>query len=47
MKTELAIIGIVLIEIVALMNGIDGTLMLAMVSIIAGLGGYTIGTKKK
>ena len=38
----LAIAGLVAIEITALQNGIDGTLMIIIVSAIAGIAGYKL-----
>ncbi len=38
----IAIAGIVVMEITALNHGIDGTLLLASVAIIAGLAGYKV-----
>jgi len=43
--TIIAIISIVILEIVALIQGIDGQIFATVISIIAGLGGYTIGRK--
>jgi len=37
-----AIIGLTIIECVALFNGIDGTLMTLVLAIIAGIAGYTL-----
>lgn len=44
-KCVAAIAGIVLIEIVALLNGIDGVLLSATIAVIAGLGGYALRPK--
>ena len=41
-KVIAAIIGMVVLDSIALMNGIDGTLMLIAVVAIAGLGGYEL-----
>lgn len=41
--TITAIVAITVLEIVALLKGIDGTLMATVVAAIAGLGGYTLG----
>jgi len=43
--TITAIISIVALEIIALLKGIDGQIFATVISIIAGLGGYTIGRK--
>ena len=41
-KTEIAIIGIVILESIALLNGIDGTMLMTAMCTIAGLGGYAL-----
>jgi len=41
-KTEIAIIGIVILESIALLNGIDGTMLMTAIATIAGLGGYAL-----
>ena len=41
-KVVAAIAGIVILDSVALMNGINGTLLLIAVVAIAGLGGYEL-----
>lgn len=41
-NTQAAIMGIVVIEVVALLCGINGSLMMASTAIIAGLGGYSV-----
>ena len=38
--TVAAILGLVIIEVVALLNGVNGTLLAAIVAVVAGLGGY-------
>ena len=43
--TIIAIISVVILEIVALIKGIDGQIFATVISVIAGLGGYTIGKK--
>jgi len=43
--TIIAIISIVILEIVALLKGIDGQIFATVISVIAGLGGYTVGRK--
>jgi len=43
--TIIAIISIVILEAIALLQGIDGQIFATVISIIAGLGGYTIGRK--
>lgn len=40
--TKVAIVCITLIEITALMNGINGTLMALTIAAISGLGGYSL-----
>jgi len=40
--TILAIISISAMEIVALLKGIDGALLLPVVGIVSGLGGYSV-----
>ena len=39
---EVAIAGLVILEGVALMKGIDGTLLSLVIAVIAGLAGYTV-----
>ncbi|UYL65064.1 MAG: hypothetical protein QIT46_gp12 [Methanophagales virus PBV305] len=39
---EIAITGLVILEAIALMNGIDGTLLSVVIAVIAGLAGYTV-----
>jgi len=41
-KVIVAITGIVIIEIVALGNGIDGILLSGSIAVIAGLAGYHV-----
>ena len=43
--TIIAIISIVILEAIALVQGIDGQIFATVISMIAGLGGYTIGRK--
>jgi len=43
--TITAIISIVILEIVAMIKGIDGQIFATVISILAGLGGYTVGRK--
>jgi len=45
-KVVCAIAGLVIIECVALFNGIDGTLMAIVVAAVAGLGGYSVAKLK-
>lgn len=45
-KTVCAIAGVVLLECVALIQGIDGIALGAAVAVLAGLGGYTLGKKE-
>jgi len=42
-----AIAGLTIIEVVALLNGINGTLMGLMIAAIAGLAGWQIPTPKQ
>lgn len=44
-KTLAAIIGVVILEVIALLKGIDGALLVSAVAVLGGLGGYSI--KKK
>jgi len=41
-----AILGLTILEIVALLNGINGTMLRIVVILIAGLGGWVIPTPK-
>ncbi len=41
--TLVAIGSITILEVVALMKGIDGQVLSTVFAIIAGLGGYTVG----
>lgn len=41
-KVITAIVGIVVIECVAMMNGINGTVMSLSIAAIAGLGGFEL-----
>jgi len=43
--TITTIISIVILEIIALLQGIDGQIFATVISVLAGLGGYTIGKK--
>lgn len=43
----IAILAIVALEIVAITQGINGALLAGSIAIIAGLGGYTAGKKRK
>jgi len=43
--TIIAIISIVILEAIALIQGIDGQIFATVIGVIAGLGGYTIGKK--
>lgn len=47
MKTIIAIIALAAIVIAALFKDIDGALIASVSALIAGLGGYAIGRKKK
>ena len=44
---EVAIAGIVMLESIALVQGIDGAFLLPIVCIISGIAGYTIGMQKR
>jgi len=46
-KTLAAIIAILIIEVTAILKGIDGALLGLAITTIAGLGGYAIGKAKK
>lgn len=41
-KVICAIIAIMVIECIALLQGIDGALMMSSIALIAGLGGYEL-----
>jgi len=43
--TITTIISIVILEIIALLQGIDGQIFATIISVLAALGGYTIGKK--
>ena len=43
--TIIAIISIMILEVIALLQGIDGQIFATVISILAGLGGYTVGRK--
>ncbi len=47
MKTIAAICGIVILESIALMKGIDGTVLTMVIGVLAGLGGYYIRGRKE
>ena len=40
--TGMAIVGIIILEVVALLHGINGTMFALAVAAISGLGGYEI-----
>lgn len=42
---EVAIAGIVILEGIALYQGINGTALAAVIAVIAGLAGYSVGVK--
>ena len=42
----IAIIGIVVLDSIALLNGIDGVLLMTALAAVAGLAGWTIPTPK-
>ncbi|MCD6137169.1 MAG: hypothetical protein J7J91_01080 [Deltaproteobacteria bacterium] len=46
-KAIVAIGGIVVLESIALMKGIDGTILTMVVATLAGLGGYYIRGKRE
>ena len=41
-----AIIALAIIEIVALLKGVNGQLLATTIALIAGIGGYSIGKKE-
>ena len=43
---EVAIAGIVMLESIALLTGVDGALLLPIVCVISGIAGYVIGGTK-
>lgn len=47
MCKEIAIAGIVILDAIALWNGIDGVLLLTSLAAIAGIGGYELGGLQK
>lgn len=47
MKTIIAILAILILEIVALTQGVNGALLAGTIAIIAGLGGYTAAKRHK
>ena len=44
---EVAITGLVVIELAAIWRGMDGMLLTAVVAVIAGLAGYTLSKYEK
>jgi len=47
MKTLVAIVCITALEVVNLIYyGVDGTILVGVVAVIAGLGGYAVGKKE-
>ena len=42
----LAIVAIAVLEAIALLRGVDGTLLAFSIAIIAGLGGYYVGRNR-
>lgn len=44
---EIAIIGLIAIELYALNQGIDGTLLAGICSLIAGIAGFYVGKKEE
>ena len=46
-EVGMAILGILILEIYALSQGIDGKVLAFAIAIIAGLGGYKLGIKKE
>lgn len=42
----IAMILIAMLEVVAIVNQINGALLAGSIAIIAGLGGYTVGRKR-
>ena len=47
LTTIIAILAIVALEVVAITQGINGALLAGSIAIIAGLGGYQVGKKRK
>lgn len=47
MKTYIAIIGLTVLESIALVTGHDGLLFSLIVAAVSGLGGYAIHDKKE
>lgn len=45
LATVAAIVGITILQAIALIKGIDGTMFATSLMAIAGLGGYIMGTK--
>lgn len=45
--TLTAILCITLLEAIALVKGVDGTILAAVIAAIAGLGGFSLGQIKK
>ena len=43
--TIIAIISIVVLEVIALLKGIDGQIFATIISVLTGLGGYTVGRR--
>lgn len=46
-NTSIAIISIAVLEIVAIIKGLNGILLASAIAVIAGLGGFYIGKTKK
>jgi len=44
---EIAIAGLVILEVIALQRGIDGALFSVVIAIIAGLAGYSVRVVKE
>ena len=42
----IAILIIAMLEVIALVNQVNGALLAGSIAIIAGLGGYTVGKKR-
>ena len=45
-KTLAAIIGIVILQVIALLKGVDGALLVSAVAVLGGLGGFSIKKRR-
>lgn len=46
-KTTIAIIALLILAVTAMLKGIDGAMLASTTAAIAGLGGYSLGARKK